>query len=762
MHTFPITLLVACALLAGGEAVAAKPKALTLTIDAATKSAGLTVVRLSGGDSVAVLDGQTGSTVRTGSLFWQLPADFVDGYYQVRFLGSATILPTLGSQVMGKEPYFLETSKDRAADSDAPNYSYVDPASSPRELAEVVHPQLNRAATVEDRIGERPMHLEPGMTIFLRLRYPFVVAGSLKVTPLENDLGISLRSSSLVPYNMVTEKLQPAFRFDLQNVTTKLWSGRLDLEWMDLYAGTSVRQSIRLQVPDGRSSSQTATLPDPRPGAYTLVATLHADDGALVTRAQRYLTFSPAIDSRTLPADWPFGFHLRPIEPMIPPVGFRWIRVFWSWSDMQPSRDVYRWSEMDELVRRCKANGQKILWVCEGVPKWASSSPLSAHPSAYPPSDWNDVARFLDAFWARYAPDGKLDTVQGVEIWNEPNVIEKTFPPSAYATLSETIFKATKRDAPGATVVGLCESGGLHMRWINAALDAGAGKWMDAASLHNYEVDTPKGVVSLSSKTTLMQEALRNHGLNLPLWNTEAGVSSEIRNAGRFSTQEELNKLYLESGLLNRSSPTTMKLPAPGSPTLWRNEGEREATAYLIRATAQQLATGVKQCLWFKWQAGPMSWVQDWADGGNCMPRLVVPAQAILSEMWMKYGGQASSQLDVKSPDPRYDIYAYRFTGAKGSMTIVFSHPSGATSGTTDPRAGELAPTDAAKPLGKPSDLAIMLRTQPPPKLAVELPGSFADVFDMLGRKIGSVTQTHGMLAIQALEEPIYVVEPNR
>ncbi len=180
------------------------------------------------------------------------------------------------------------------------------------------------------------------------------------------------------------------------------------------------------------------------------------------------------------------------------------------------------------MVEDARRAGSRLLYVVSTTPKWATTHPDNPlHPTAeqrkaginepdfYPPENWQDMADFLQAFWQRYAPGGKLDVVDSVEVWNEPNVFfAGTY--ADYAKMCQVVYETTKKFAPDAKVIGVSQSGGLHGPWVKGVLDAGAGKWMDLASTHNYEIGTPpSGRFRSNRKSSL--SAMRSTATDVPM-----------------------------------------------------------------------------------------------------------------------------------------------------------------------------------------------------------------------------------------------------
>lgn len=216
------------------------------------------------------------------------------------------------------------------------------------------------------------------------------------------------------------------------------------------------------------SATPGATLPF---GAYTLHVEVTNEAGHRVTHQMRHFTYAPRFDDvASLPDSWPFAWHARG-EPLIPPVGFKWVRIFDSWREMEPRPGEYAWEKVERLVEQARAGGHKVLWIMGSTPRWASPKPDAPNSPrndevpyyGYPPEDLGHVERFVEAFWNRFAPGGDTSVVGAVEVMNEPNVKHGTaITYQQYADYCRAVFEATRRAAPNAKVVGVSMSRGQH------------------------------------------------------------------------------------------------------------------------------------------------------------------------------------------------------------------------------------------------------------------------------------------------------------
>ncbi len=708
--------------------------------------------RIVGGRWIVASD-KTGGD-QPGWVYWNLPADFPAGRYRVTFAGMVDRYPSPWISIQDLEPYRIDLRKpDRQEGKVVHAFTFPDPTDRPRESG-FEHHAFGKPLKVQRRVSDRPVMLWPGTKLIIRTRYPQVMVGDVQLEPIEPWADLNVEIASAAPFHMFDDRTPVQFVMKIENPTANPWVGQLSATWTDASKGEPAIEQRDIRLAPAASGKIRLTRDVPY-GAYQLDLRLEHHSGHVVTQRRRSFTMSPFIDARQLPESWPFGFHKRPVEPAVPQVGIKWIRTFWGWDEMEPdAKGAYDWSEMDELVALARKNNQSILWVCYTVPGWASRNPGQTSDMPAKMSDFED---FLEAFWKRYAPEGKPDVIRAVEVWNEPNVnAMKHLSAADLVGFARKIKASVDEHAPGVKVVGISESGGKHTAYVNRLLDAGMGKTIDVASLHIYEVGTPRGHVSIESKIKAMQQALREHGNQMPLWNTESGISQSIRRAdGTSWTQEQLNALFADSPGFDPDQPHRLGM-------FWRSASERVGAANMVRSVAQQLSLGVEKVFWFRWQAGYWGWVQDWRIDGNPVPRLAVPVHAVMAQMFRDYGSRSTGSMNIASPHPAYAIHAYRFEGPQGRMIIAFAHGVEERSGATDAigASAETNEAEDAQTVGE-STHHRLLRTQPMAPLAVALPtgSGIVRAADLLGQPLPRES-SDGRTRVNLTDEPIYILMP--
>ena len=143
-------------------------------------------------------------------------------------------------------------------------------------------------------------------------------------------------------------------------------------------------------------------------------------------------------------------------------MGFRWLRLPLNWAVIEARRSQPVWSALDDSLAAAESVKLQVLVSVHGTPAWARHDPpppdhwwLCDAPESVelaPPSDPQDLARFLTRLAARHSP-----RVAAVEVWREPNVLPNWRAggpdPEDYGRLLVAVSKAVRPAAPSWRVV---------------------------------------------------------------------------------------------------------------------------------------------------------------------------------------------------------------------------------------------------------------------------------------------------------------------
>jgi GH35 family endo-1,4-beta-xylanase len=226
-----------------------------------------------------------------------------------------------------------------------------------------------------------------------------------------------------------------------------------------------------------------------------------------------------------------FGLHVNGAERGVwPTINFGSLRLWdnaTSWVNIETSKGVFDWTNLDSVVADANRNGvTDILMVLSGTPTWATNqrNPISLpapNASGVPANmaDWDDWVR---AVATRYK--GKIKNYQP---WNEANLSTfYTGTPAQMADLTKRAYDIIKSIDPSATIVA--PSTGLR---LNGALKKFYPKFLRELKVRNWPVDVWSAHTYPSSLgTTNDRQELANKWIallkaakapNLPLWDTE-------------------------------------------------------------------------------------------------------------------------------------------------------------------------------------------------------------------------------------------------
>jgi hypothetical protein len=213
-----------------------------------------------------------------------------------------------------------------------------------------------------------------------------------------------------------------------------------------------------------------------------------------------------------------YGIAGQPGQPVgvLSGTGATWVKEEFRWDWVQPSRDRWTWTFMDEAVNAERARRLEILGLLDFTAGWAvgENRPVSPTP---PPHD----------LWANYVAQtvGRYkDRVHAWEVWNEPNMpVFWSGSKEQYADLLRVTYDTIKRVDPGALVLGPAITG-VDEDWLAAM------PWdkFDALALHLYVPPAflnDQGYSYYNQGLPNLKRVLAGRG-SKPIWITEFGYSS--------------------------------------------------------------------------------------------------------------------------------------------------------------------------------------------------------------------------------------------
>lgn len=291
---------------------------------------------------------------------------------------------------------------------------------------------------------------------------------------------------------------------------------------IDVRQRTVAEKSAELSLPAGKETTAEIEFTPPARGCFKVAlfaGTGQADLGwvedlggftvvpeELGERAVENSFFGGHMDGINL--DW----HLQAGRKL----GVRWARCHdmlqhtW-WTRIQPDRPD-QWLWQDKTQASIGSAGMTTLGEFLWTPKWANTSGRPTDP----PTSQADFARYVAETVGHYRR-----SIRHWEVWNEPHYSGFwTGSPAQYAQLLATAYASAKKGDPNCFVLG---GGGVELGrrgWIEAMLRALPAKSMDGFSIHYARPE------QAAEQLAWLRGALRRHGDDVPLWNTEASVVS--------------------------------------------------------------------------------------------------------------------------------------------------------------------------------------------------------------------------------------------
>jgi hypothetical protein len=246
-------------------------------------------------------------------------------------------------------------------------------------------------------------------------------------------------------------------------------------------------------------------------------------------------------------------------------VGIGWVRLNWTWKDMQPVDGPFDYSHYDMITELAAERGIEILPILFTVPAWASTAPPEliaergnlSPVDRYRPRDQTTWVTYVRNVVERYDGDG-VDDAPGSprldywEVWNEPN-LALFWPPEPdveeYFALLIATHETIRAADPTAQVVlggmagtGVNPGGGGYLQDL---YDAGAAPYFDVISIHPYShpmfgAEPVRSVVE-SVRTVLNQ----NGDPATPIWVTEIGWSDAENAWGAPTASQDMIARFL-------------------------------------------------------------------------------------------------------------------------------------------------------------------------------------------------------------------------
>jgi glycosyl hydrolase family 39 (putative alpha-L-iduronidase) len=226
-----------------------------------------------------------------------------------------------------------------------------------------------------------------------------------------------------------------------------------------------------------------------------------------------------------------FGLHIHHLLsanptpwPNIPVPQWRLWDANVTWPDIEPSRDQYRFENLDSYVSFAEQHRTGILLPLGGTPRWASSHPDAPSPY-YPgftaaPLNNEDWRNFVRTVAVRYK-----GRIEAYEIWNEPNLQQFwSGTTDQMLELTKEAYQIIHSVDPNALVVSPSATADYGVPWTEEFLKKGGAQYVDVVGFHFYVNPHERPPEDLLPLIQRVRKVLADNGAkNKPIWNTETG-----------------------------------------------------------------------------------------------------------------------------------------------------------------------------------------------------------------------------------------------
>lgn len=224
--------------------------------------------------------------------------------------------------------------------------------------------------------------------------------------------------------------------------------------------------------------------------------------------------------------------------------GVRWVRVGAGWGKLEPEHGRFEWSALDGITAAARRHGMSVLVTITAISPWGSAKPPAgtgkkSYMAASPPKDMTSYSSFIETVISRYRGRGIAWQIE-----NEPNApVFWSGTRDQYLELLKTAYAAAHKADPAAVVLAAGMACGFSGKqtlerdlesirsWYGAVMATGAFDALDAHDYYPIEADNPFGL-TFRGYLQKVKGWMEAKGVDVPLWVTEAAISSAPFNFG--------------------------------------------------------------------------------------------------------------------------------------------------------------------------------------------------------------------------------------
>ncbi len=226
---------------------------------------------------------------------------------------------------------------------------------------------------------------------------------------------------------------------------------------------------------------------------------------------------------------------------MIEKSGIKWVRMDFSRTKIEPTKNQYNYKQFDWLVEELHKRDISILGVLGYSPPWASQNGQWNSP----PTDLRGFGKYIFETVGRYK--GKVDYW---EIWNEPNHNDYWQPQgdlSVYVQLLKEAYLAAKSANPKSVVLNgaLAEANAEDLRKL---YQLGAKDYFDIVNVHLIDITMRSQDLKrdITNKIVKIKNMIKQfHDEKKRIWITEIGYPGipQLNESDLNSEQKQANVL---------------------------------------------------------------------------------------------------------------------------------------------------------------------------------------------------------------------------
>ena len=256
-----------------------------------------------------------------------------------------------------------------------------------------------------------------------------------------------------------------------------------------------------------------------------------------------------------VPDGWGVNIHSAgmsvPEIDLIANGGFSWVRMDFTWAEIERVKGKYNFMDYDRLLNILKGRSMRLLAILDyGNDLYGGGAPRT-------PEAREAFAKFAAAAVDHFRGKGVV-----WEMWNEPNIPQFWQPQSnveEYIALATAVGKAIRATAPDEWYVGPATST-FDYAFLEACFKGGLLQYWDAVTVHPYRPSNPETVAPDWAR---LRQLIHQYAptKNMPMISGEWGYSD-----------------------------------------VWEGMNLELQTRYILRQYLVNLASGVGMSIWYDWK----------------------------------------------------------------------------------------------------------------------------------------------------------------